>query len=475
MQKKRIHLFLILIFILVVFAGLLVFSKQYNQGVSFLNAEFNLRIPYFPERPFRLGLDLQGGMHLIYAADLSEIEKEHWPEAMEGLRDVIARRVDLFGVREPVVQVVRVGEEFRLIVELAGVIEPDRAIEMIGETPFLEFKEPRTEEETGKVLAKIAEIEEVIGRGFGEMTVEDFQKIEEIDNWQLAFENPHFKTTPLTGRFLQGATLAFDPTTHEAMVSLEFDQEGAKIFAELTERNINQPLAIYVDRVLISAPVVGEKILGGRAQITGRFTVEEARDLARNLSAGALPVPINLISQQRIGPTLGRVSLQESMTAGLFGFLAIILFMIIFYRLPGVLAILSLSIYVVLALFLFNITGTTITLAGIAGFILSIGMAIDTNILVFSRFREEMKQGTMPRDCLREAFLRAWPSIRDGNLTTLMIAFILFAFGTGFVKGFAFILTLGILVSVFAAMFITRVFMEFFAQTKLGELKFLWR
>ncbi len=464
MQRKKVYLFLVLIVFLTVAAGIFAFPQYFNQGIDFLNAGLNLKIPHFPEAPFKLGLDLQGGAHLIYEADLSQIEKNEWPEAMAGLRDVIERRIDLFGVKEPVVQVVRAGEGFRLIVELAGIIEPGRAVEMIGQTPFLEFRESRTEEETEKILEKQREVE---GKSI--------EEIQEIKDWQLAFEDPYFKSTLLTGRFLKEAELSFDPTTREPMVSLQFNPEGAKIFEELTEKNIGRPLAIYIDNIPISIPVVQEKISGGRAQITGDFTIEGARELARNLSAGALPVPINLISQQQIGPILGEISLQESLKAGLIGLLIIALFMIIFYRLPGFLAALTLLIYIILAAALFKIMGVTITLAGIGGFILSVGMTVDASILIFSRLREEIKEKENPNDCLKDTFLRAWPSIRDGNLTTLLVAFILFSFGTSFVKGFALMLSVGILVSMFTAMFVTRVLMEFFTKSKLQKIGWLWR
>lgn len=463
MQRKRIRLLLIVIVLLAVLVGLLDYPQPYNRAVGFLNAKFNLKIPRLSEEPFKLGLDLQGGVHLIYAADLSKIGKKNWPEAMAGLRDVIERRVNLFGVKEPVVQVIKAGEGFRLTVELAGVIEPEKAIKIIGQTPFLQFKEPRPKEEAEKILAKQ---EEVKGK-----TPEEIKKIK---NWQQALEDPYFQDTQLTGRYLQKAELGFDQNTQEPIVLLRFNKEGSKIFEKLTEKNIGKPLAIYIDNMLISSPVVQEKISGGSARITGKFTVDEAKKLARNLSAGALPVPINLISQQQVGPTLGKISLQESLKAGLIGFLAIILFMIIFYRLPGILAGLSLFIYIILSLALFKVMGVTITLAGIGGFILSVGMAIDANILIFSRFREELKEKDNPADCLKDTFLRVWPSIRDGNLTTLIIALILFSFGSSFVKGFALILSLGILVSMFAAMFITRVLMEFSSRTRISRIRILW-
>ena len=259
------------------------------------------------------------------------------------------------------------------------------------------------------------------------------------------------------------------------MVLLQFDDEGSKIFEELTERNIGKPLAIYIDGIPISVPTVQEKISQGKAQITGQFTIEEAKTLARNLNAGALPVPINLISQQSVGPTLGEISLQKSLKAGIFGLIAIVLFLIILYRLPGLLASMALVIYVALILALFKLIPVTLTLAGIGGFILSIGMAIDANILIFSRLREELRSGKSFGVAVEEGFNRAWPAIRDGNLTTLIVALILFSFGTSFVKGFALTLTLGIIISMFSAIIITKNFLRCFVGTKLERIKILWQ
>lgn len=456
MAKKRVYLSLSLIIILALGAFVFDFPEIVN------------RVPGLGERvpdvPFKLGLDLQGGVHLIYEADLSQIESQERGEAMEGLRDVIERRVNLFGVREPLVQVQKKGEGFRLVVELAGVIDPVQAIAMIGQTPFLEFKEQRPPEETEKILAKQKELE-----GLPQ------EEWEQFEGWQLALEDPYFKATNLTGRYLKGAQLGFDRTTQEPLVSLQFDEEGAKIFETLTEKNVGQVLAIYIDDILISAPVVQQKIAGGRAQITGRFTIDEAKKLARDLSAGALPVPIDLISQQQVGPSLGAVSLQKSLGAGFLGFLAVGLFMLLFYRLPGLLAVLSLTFYALFTLALFKLMGVTLTLAGIGGFILSVGMAIDANILIFARFKEERAESRALAYTLPRTFGRAWPSIRDGNLTTLLVALILFSFGTSFVKGFAMTLSLGILLSMVAAMLFTRLLMEFACQTRLEKVSWLWR
>jgi len=255
---------------------------------------------------------------------------------------------------------------------------------------------------------------------------------------------------------------------------LQFNDEGAKIFEELTAKNVGKPLAIYIDQTIISAPVVQEKISGGRAQITGSFTVEEARDLVRNLNAGALPVPIKLISQQNVGPTLGKISLEQSLKAGILGFLGVILFMILFYRFPGILASLALIIYIILALAVFKLLPVTLTLAGIAGFLLSIGMAVDANILIFSRMREELSQQKTFSTAVEEGFRRAWPSIRDSNFNSLIVCAILFGFATSFIKGFALTLAIGILISLFSAIFITRMFLRIFIGTRLEKIKWFW-
>lgn len=431
-MKSKTYITLIFILALAVIAGL-----------------FDLSI-LFP-RPFRLGLDLQGGTHLVYQADLSRVEKKEWGSTMEGLRDVIERRVNLFGVGEPIVQTKKAGDLWRLVVELPGVKDISEAIKMIGQTPYLEFREPKP--------------------NYDELVEENRDRLE---SGEMKIDEL-FQPTSLTGKYLKKAQVDLDPATYEPRVSLQFNKEGAEIFADLTARNINKPLAIYIDNVLISAPVVREKISQGRAQITGRFTPDEAKKLAQNLSAGALPVPIELISQETVGPTLGAISLQESLRAGVIGFLAIIIFMTIFYRLPGVLASISLTIYVILVLALFKIIPVTLTLAGVAGFILSIGMAIDANVLIFSRMREERKEQKSFEKVIEDGFSRAWPSIRDSNMTTLIVALILFGLGTSFVKGFALTLGLGILVSVFSAIFITRSFLRCFINTRFEKWQILWK
>ena len=448
---KKIHFSLFIIFILAFLAGNFIEPKYFNRGVDYINLQLTtynlqLRLPHFPEKPFRLGLDLQGGVHLVYQADLSEIKGEDRGEVMEGLRDVIERRVNLFGVREPVVQVQ--GE--KLIVELSGTIDPGEAVKEIGKTPFLEFKE--------------------LKENFKEISEEN-QKVQETGEGM--FEDP-FQSTLLSGRYLKSASLSFDQLTSKPLVSLEFNEEGAKIFEQLTEKNVGKILAIYIDGIPISWPTVQEKISGGKAQISGQFTIDQAKDLARNLSAGALPAPITLISQETVGPILGKISLEKSFRAGIFGFIAILFFMIIFYRLPGLISSLSLLIYVAFNLALYKSLPITLTLAGIAGFLLSMGMVVDANILIFTRMREEAKQGKNFLISLEEGFRRAWPSIRDGNFSTILVGLVLFNLGMSFVKGFAFTLVLGNFIGLFAAIFITNNLLRIFSNL-LQKRNFLWR
>ena len=441
MSKKKTWITVFLILLVAFFAGNLVYPQLLN-------------IPKYPNIPFKLGLDLQGGTHLIYEADLSGVSKENADSSMQGLKDVIERRINLFGVQEPVVQIQESGDSYRLIVELAGIKDPNQAIEMIGQTPFLQFMQEKEN------------YDEIIQHN------QEILNSEEPD--YNALEDP-FEPTQLTGEYLEGAELGFDNTTNIPLILLQFNSEGSELFEQITENNVGKILPIYIDGFPVSSPVVEQRITGGKAQIEGSFTIEQARDLARNLNAGALPVPITLISQQSVGPTLGSLSLQQSLKAGLYGFLAIILFMILFYRLPGLLASISLAIYIIFILTLFKIVPVTLTLAGIGGFVLSVGMAVDANVLIFSRMREELKSGKTFSQSLEEGFNRAWSSIRDGNLTTLLVAVILFAFGTSFVKGFAFTLTLGILVSMFSAIIVTKNFLRLFVGTKLEKFKWLWK
>jgi len=465
-KPKKVHWAVFVILIL----GFLVFSLSYpnpwNKSVGWLNSLAGTEImPHFWDKPFKLGLDLQGGTHLVYQANLSNVESGDYDDSMQGVRDVIERRINLFGVAEPVVQVNKVGSDYRLIVELAGIKDAHQAIEMIGQTPSLDFREERSEVERNDILANQEEVRKKL-EGGSELTLEERV---------LLLEDAYFVHSQLTGRFLKGAELISDPQTYQWQVGLEFDSEGSKLFEDLTGKNIGKRLAIYLDGVPISAPTVQEAISGGKAQITGDFDLNEAKELVQRLNAGALPVPINLINQQTIGASLGQISLDKSLKAGLYGFLAVLVFIILYYRLPGLLASLALIIYVALVLAIFKLIPVTLTLSGVAGFILSIGMAVDANVLIFERFKEEFKSGKSLGGSIDEGFRRAWPAIRDGNISTIITCVILFIFATGLLKGFALTLCIGVLISMFSAIVITRTLLRWFVGGKTENWKRLWR
>jgi len=408
--------------------------------LAFFNSvPFYFKDSFFNRLPFKLGLDLLGGSHLIYKADVSLLPKNDVSSAMDGLRDVIERRINLFGVAEPVVQVEKRGNEERLIIEIAGVSDINQAIKMIGETPYLEFKTERTKSETDSIL--------------------EAQKNGEMPN-----EDPYFITSDLTGRFLSKAVLNFDPNTNEPLVLIEFTKEGSELFAKLTKENVNKRLAIYLDNASISAPTVREEIASGKAQITGQFTPKEAKTLVQRLNSGALPVPITLISQQTVGASLGQDVLKKGIMAGIYGLLLVGAFLIIWYRAPGVVAVLALLIYTVLMLAIFRLLKITLTSAGIAGFILSIGMAVDANILIFERFKEERRLGKKFTSAIKEGFNRAWPSIRDSNISSIITAVLLYWFGTSLIRGFALTLGIGVIISMFSAITVSRTFLLAFSK-----------
>ena len=651
-SRVKIWTSIFLILIVAVLAGFLDYPVSYDRGVDWLYVKTGLRLPNFYNLPFHLGLDLQGGTHLVYEADTSDISHKDKDESLEGVRDVIERRINALGVAEPLVQTTKSGDNLRVIVELAGIKDVSEAIQMIGETPLLEFKEenkepPRelTEEERQRMeeynasqkgraedvlkkalanpndfgqlamsssedaesrskggelgfissASRYADISDWISKkgiaagevapeifenrdGFNilklddtresktvwashllicyqgvrncesdlkeqeaeiraqelklEATPENFadlvkqystepgasetggdlgwfgsgQMIRKFEETAFALEKgtisdpvktdfgyhliykhdeqsvteyavsrilakkrkesdilppaDEWKLSGLTGSNLKRARVEFDPNTNEPQVALEFDSEGKDLFAEITARNIGRPVGIFLDGSPISIPTVNEAITAGTAIITGDFDIKEAKILAQRLNAGALPVPIYLISQQTVGATLGADSVQRSLTAGLIGLILVALFMIIYYRLPGLLAVISLSIYGILILALFKLIPITLTLSGIAGFILSIGLAVDANVLIFERLKEELRFGKGLRSAVEEGYKRAWPSIRDGNISTLLTCFILGWFGTSMIKGFAITLGIGILVSMFTALVITRLFLR---------------
>ena len=399
-MRWKIGSFLILIIILTVTGGFFVYPKSPLANTIL---------------PWRLGLDLVGGSYLIYEVDMSSVGATGRSSVMNGLRDVIEKRVNLFGVSEPRVTASTAGGSYRLNVELAGIKDIKAAIQQIGETPFLQFVET------------------------------DFTDP----------EKPKFKPTELTGRYVKGAELSFGQVSLP-VVSLEFSKEGAIIFEELTRNNIDKFISIFLDNNLIETARVKEVISGGRAQITGIEDVKQARQLVERLNAGALPAPIQLINQQTIGASLGQDSLQKTIFAGIIGTLIILIFMMAYYRGLGFYACVALLIYIILTLTIFKLFSVTMTLAGIAGFILSIGMAVDANILIFERTKEELRQGLSRPLAVDKGFSRAWTSIRDSNISTIITTLILFYLTSGFVKGFALALLIGVLVSMFTAITVTR-------------------
>lgn len=543
------------------------------------------------ELKVHLGLDLQGGSSLVYEADLSNIEAGQEEEAMAGVRDVLERRVNAFGVSEPLVQTNRSGESYRVLVELPGITDINRAVEEIGETPLLEFKTEGPAEltdeqrdiinnlnqsaqaeaqgaldrtlagedfsalatelsqdtvsatnggdlgyfERGQMVPEFetaafdatpgAIIPEVVETEFGyhiikvddkttgklselngeadtenvdisetdpatddtapdtntaldadtstetdpasesdaEPEVEPeveavrashilFQKVPE-DN---SIFGPNYVNTDLTGQQLQRADVEFDAQTNTPVVSLQFDTEGAKLFEDMTRDNVGKTIAIYLDNEPISTPVVNQAITGGQAIIEGNFDAEEAKLLARRLNAGALPVDINLVNQRNVGPTLGEEAIQHSVVAGIFGLIILVVYMIVYYRLPGVVAVISLGVYGLVLLAIFKLWPITLTLSGIAGFILSLGIAVDANVLIFERFKEELRNGKSLTAAVEDGFKRAWLSIRDSNVSSLITCLILIWFGSSVIKGFAVTLSIGIVLSMFSAITVTR-------------------
>lgn len=538
-MRKKIWLTLLGIVVLAVLAGFISFPK--GPDIQFRD--------YYKQIKVHLGLDLQGGTSLLYQADTSDIESGNREEALEGVRDVIERRVNAFGVSEPIVQTNKVGDDWRVIVELPGVTDINEAIDMIGETPLLEFKkeagpvdlsgeeiqeiEARNQATRSKALGVLGEALAIPGNfaelattysedtfsaeqggSLGELikgvTVPEFEqaiftgevgqvypdlvetdygyhiiKIESRDDEKETVTASHilfltestvttqftveYENTELTGKYLNQASVSFDPNTGLPEIVLDFDSEGKDLFGTLTEENVGKTIAIYLDGSPISTPVVNEPIKDGSAVISGDFSLDEAKQLVRRLNAGALPVPISLISQQNIGPTLGSISIERSLLAGVIGLVLVALFMISYYRLPGFMAVVALVIYTLVVLAIFKLLPVVLTLAGIAGFILSIGMAVDANVLIFERMKEELRRGKSVYDSVEDGFKRAWPSIRDSNISTLITCSILTWFGSSLIKGFAITLGIGVLVSMFSAITISRTFLRLSTNQKMNK------
>jgi preprotein translocase subunit SecD len=395
----------------------------------------------FSRFAFKLGLDLNGGTELIYQADVSQVPAAEVADSMSALKDVIERRVNLFGVSEPVVQVEKADEfsnENKLIVDLPGVTNVEQAENQIGQTPLLDFRLIETQ---------------TVGTTTGTVAI----------------------PTGLTGRYLSQATLEFNNQSGEPTVALQFNSQGAVLFDQITKDNIGKTLGIFLDNQPISTPVIQQEIPGGQAIINGTFTAQAAETLVRNLNYGALPVPITLISTQTIGPSLGASALHSGIKAGILGFIIVAIFLILWYRLPGLVASLALVMYIILSLAAFKLVSVTFTAAGLAGFILSIGMAVDANILIFERMKEELRRGKHLDVAMHEGFHRAWLSIRDSNISSIITSLVLFWLGTSEIKGFALTLGLGVVISMFTAITVSRTFL--FALSASHEnkvMKFLF-
>jgi len=374
----------------------------------------------------KLGLDLKGGTNLTLRADVSDIAAGERDKALEAAKEVIERRVNFFGVAEPVVQTSKVGSDYRIIVELPGVTNVDEAKSIVGQTAKLEFREFKESEVAAGTIPTLI----------------------------------NTKSTGITGRDLKSAVADFQQSqspdsTGGPVVRFELTGPGAKKFSEVTKKLIGKPLVVFLDDVPVSAPIVQSEI-SNEGVITG-VSSDDAKRLAIQLSAGALPVKkIDIIAEKTIGPTLGQTSINRSLIAGIVGFVAIAIFMVVYYRLLGLLAVAALLLYALYVLAIFKLIPVTLTLAGIAGFILSVGMAVDANILIFERMKEELRIGRARAEAIEIGFTRAWSSIRDSNVASLITAAILFWFGTGSVKGFAVALAIGVITSMFTAITVTR-------------------
>lgn len=427
-MKRNLYLFFALTIVLVVLGILIDIPKS----------------PWKNERiKAVLGLDLQGGTELIYEADLSQSSNKI--NDLDNLKNVFRNRIDELGVAEPTIQT---QGSNRIIIELPGIKNIDEAIARIGETYELVFMTAAPEGDlTGITLG---------------------------DYYDPGFTYPNlWIKSDLSGRNLKSATATFNKSQgslqSEPIVSITFDGAGKEKFAILTKNNLENRIAIVLDNKIVSAPTVQSEITDGKAIITGQKDISEAQKLAKRLNEGMLPVPAKLVAQQNVGATLGTDSLKKSMVAAMVGLVVLAVFMLVYYRFPGFLAVVALTIYGILALALFKLIPVTLSLAGIAGFVLSVGMAIDANVLIFERMKEELRAGKETLSAVKDGFSRAWPSIRDSNLSSIITAIILYYFGTGPVRGFALTLGIGVIVSMFSAVTITRTFMLLFAHTKKSK------
>lgn len=444
---KYIKYFLLfLVFILIIWIDI---PQQYPVKFTIAGRKFDfiLRPPsvtvtrngqsFTKEVKTSLGLDLKGGSHLVFEADTIKVAEADLQDALSSARDIIERRVNLYGVSEPVVQTIKSGNIYRISVDLPGADNVSEAVSLIGQTAQLTFKEE------GNYDEKIA------------TAAPSIYKLN--------------KDTGLNGKHVKKASVTFNTQNGQPQVALEFNGEGAKIFADVTKRNVGKQVGIFIDYFPVSAPVVQQPITDGSAVISGSFTVDEAKQLAISINSGALPIPIKLVEQRNIGPTLGASEVQKSVVAGFIGLSMVLLFMIVYYGRLGVIASMALIIYGLISFAIFRLIPIVLTLPGIAGFILSIGMAVDTNILIFERIKEEIRKGKKTDIAIRLGFGRAIDAIKDANVTTLIVAFILFnplnwefLPQFGLVRGFALTLAIGVATSLFTGIVITKRLINWF-------------
>jgi preprotein translocase subunit SecD len=391
----------------------------------------------------------------LLAKAKNRIKKMAVDQALETIRN----RIDQFGVTEPDI---RPQEGSRILIQLPGIKDPKRAVDLIGKTAQLEFKLVDEEHSVTEALkGNLPPGTEVLYK----VTLDPETGTEKKLPFLLK------KRTLLTGEYITDARVQFDSQYNEPYVSLSFDARGSRLFEQITGQNIKKRLAIVLDNKVNSAPVIQDKISGGRAQITGRFTTEEARDLAIVLRAGALPAPVKIIEERTVGPSLGKDSIEKGFKSMLIGGTVVIVFMIIYYGIAGVIADFALLLNILFIMAGLAFFGATLTLPGIAGIILTIGMSVDANVLIFERIREEMRLGKTPRASIEGGYGKALVTILDANVTTLIAALVLFQFGTGPVRGFAVTLSIGIVASLFTAIFVTRIIFDYlYVQRRMKRL-----
>lgn len=426
-----------------------------------LNDEINILNPVSSETLFtrdvqpRLGLDLQGGLQVLLEADIPANQQVD-AQAMEVARDIVQQRTDALGVNENVIQI---AGDRRIVGEFPGLEDTESVLSTIQQTGLLEFVD------TGDFNPEE-----------GSILVTDYSPGGEPV--QPSADGDAIYHTIMTGADLASVAVGTDQLGVEYLINFTLTPEGTKIFAEHTSANSGKFLTILLDKEVISAPVIREPITGGQGSISGSFTAESANRFAVQLRYGSLPVPLKIVETRIIGPTLGADSLNKSLIAGLIGMTIVALFMIIYYRLPGIVAVLSILIYAAIALAVFKWFHFTLTLPGIAGFLLSTGAALDANILIFERMKEELRNGRNLSQAVDQGWTRAWSSIRDSNLSAIITAVILFWFGSSFgatiVKGFSLTLALGVLISLFTAIYITRTFLALFVKTFKPENLEFW-